>query len=199
MFSVMSVCYSVHRGGPMCPLSLIHWVSLYIRLGTPCPLKIHHTWDTPSPTPPPDIRLRYPRPDPSLVTSGGDHWRPFQTCPFGDPYQSGIWWWSLKLKHIRFPSGGTHLTGMLSCWTYKFGLFCKSSMAYSDRTHMGTGQGPGPGPEWVTVYYVKLSHCNLCGNLNGSYTLALYQSWSRSRLRSHISSIWISHQYLLRF
>ena len=38
--------------------------------------------------------------------------------------------------------------------------------------------GTGPGPEWVNVYYVKLSHCNLCGNLNGSYTLALYQSQS---------------------
>ena len=28
---------------------------------------------------------------------------------------------------------------------------------------VGTGPGPGPGPEWVTVYYVKPSHCNLCG------------------------------------
>ena len=34
-------------------------------------------------------------------------------------------------------------------------------MAYSDRTYVG----PGPGPEWVSVYYVKPSHCNLCGNL----------------------------------
>ena len=56
-------------------------------------------------------------------------------------------------------------------------------MAYSDRTYVGTGLGPGP--EWVNVYYVKLSHCNLCGNLNWSYTLALYQSQSRS----HISSV----------
>ena len=47
-------------------------------------------------------------------------------------------------------------------------------MAYSDRTYVGTG--PGPGPEWVTVYYVKPSYCNLCGKLNRSYTLALYQS-----------------------
>ena len=39
-------------------------------------------------------------------------------------------------------------------------------MAYSDRTYVGTGSGLGP--EGVTVYYVKLSHCNLCGNLNGS-------------------------------
>ena len=58
-------------------------------------------------------------------------------------------------------------------------------MAYSDRTYVG------PGPEWVTVFYVKPLHCNLCGNLNGSHTLVLYQSWSRSR--SHISSVWLDH------
>ena len=58
-------------------------------------------------------------------------------------------------------------------------------MAYSDKTYVG--MGPGPGPEWVTVYYVKPSHCNFCGNLNGSYTLALYQSQSRSQ----ISSVWL--------
>ena len=52
-------------------------------------------------------------------------------------------------------------------------------MAYSDRTYVGTG----PGPEWITVYYVKPSHCNLCENLYRSYTLALYQS------RSHRSSV----------
>ena len=38
-------------------------------------------------------------------------------------------------------------------------------ITHSDRTYVGTG----PGPEWVTVYYVKPSHCNLCGNLNGVY------------------------------
>ena len=57
----------------------------------------------------------------------------------------------------------------------------KNIMANSDRTYVGTG----PGPEWVTVYYVKPSHCNLCGNLNGPYTLALYQF----RSGSHISSV----------
>ena len=45
-------------------------------------------------------------------------------------------------------------------------------MAYPDRTYVEKE----PGPEWVTVCYVKPSHCNLCGNLNGSYTLvALYR------------------------
>ena len=68
-------------------------------------------------------------------------------------------------------------------------------MAYSDRTYVGTGLGPGP--KWVTVYCVKPSHCNFCGNLNGSYTLALYQSWSRSQSRSHISSVWLDHENLM--
>ena len=42
---------------------------------------------------------------PLLVASGGDHWRPVQTCSFRDPLQSDIWWWPLKRKHVRFPSG----------------------------------------------------------------------------------------------
>ena len=42
---------------------------------------------------------------------------------------------------------------------------------------------------WVTVYYVKPPHCNLCGTGTCTYTLALYQSQSRS----HISSVRISH------
>ena len=33
---------------------------------------------------PPDIRPG----DLLLVTSGGDHWRPDQTCSFGDPLQA---------------------------------------------------------------------------------------------------------------
>ena len=65
-------------------------------------------------------------------------------------------------------------------------------MAYSDRTYVGPGPRLGSG--WVTVYYVKPSHCNLCGNLNVSYTLALYQSRSRSLSQSYISSVWISNQ-----
>ena len=60
-------------------------------------------------------------------------------------------------------------------------LYLPLLMAYSDSTYVGAG--PGPGPEWVTIFYVKPSHCNLCGNLNRSYTLALCQSWS------HISSV----------
>ena len=42
------------------------------------------------------------------------------------------------------------------------------------------------------VRHIKPSHYNLCGNLNGSCTLALYQS--RSRSHSHISSVCINHR-----
>ena len=42
------------------------------------------------------------------------------------------------------------------------------------------------------LLYIKPSHYNLCGNLNGSCTLALYQS--RSRSHSHISSVCVSHR-----
>ena len=65
-------------------------------------------------------------------------------------------------------------------------------VAHWGRTCVGTG----PGPEWVTVYYVKPSHWNLCGNLNGSNILALYKS--RSRSHSHISSVWMSHNCQLQ-
>ena len=47
--------------------------------------------DTPgsAPSPPPrpkEIRpVDYPIPQPTVVTSGGNHWRPLQTCSFGAP------------------------------------------------------------------------------------------------------------------
>ena len=40
---------------------------------------------------------------PLLLTSGGQHWRPLQTCSLEDPPRSDIWWW--PLKHVRFASG----------------------------------------------------------------------------------------------
>ena len=52
----------------------------------------------------------------------------------------------------------------------------------------------GTGEEWVTVFYAESSHCNLCRNWSITNTLALYQSWSRSRSRSHINSIWEIHK-----
>ena len=40
---------------------------------------------------------------PLLLTSGGHHWRPIQTCSFDDPCGIDIWWW--PMKHVRFASG----------------------------------------------------------------------------------------------
>ena len=48
--------------------------------------------------------------------------------------------------------------GLIQCQSidpFKFHI-----IAYPERNYVGTG----PGPEWVTVYYVKPSHCNLRGN-----------------------------------
>ena len=65
--------------------------------------------------------------DPPLMTSGGDHWRPGQTCSFWDPPLpratfGGVHWnWSM----YGFQAGGTHSTGMLSCfivWTFYLSL-----------------------------------------------------------------------------
>ena len=43
---------------------------------------------------PPQVQVEYaPRHqtrDPLLVTSGGDHWRPVQTCLFGTPPHHGV-------------------------------------------------------------------------------------------------------------
>ena len=51
-----------------------------------------------------------------LMTPGGDHWRPVQTCSFEDQSPlSDIWWWQLKLKHYGFQADSMHLAGMLSC------------------------------------------------------------------------------------
>ena len=63
---------------------MMHWTSLYkhpalaIRYGTPghltwdCPGFLrHHTWDPPARS--------------LLLTSGGHHWRPVQTCSFEEP------------------------------------------------------------------------------------------------------------------
>ena len=52
---------------------------------------------------------------PLLVTYGGHHWRPVQTCSLQDcsPTSAFIWW---PLKYVRSAqAGGTHPTVMLSC------------------------------------------------------------------------------------
>ena len=57
---------------------------------------------------PPDIRPGDPSSLPLLVTPGG-HWKPVQTCSFGNLL--------LKLNYItyNFQAGAMHPTGMRSC------------------------------------------------------------------------------------
>ena len=72
MFSVVSVCHSVHRGSHVTITHvtiMMHWISLY-RAPTP--------WSLPSPALLPDMRPEdLPGPSQLLVTSGGRHWRPY--------------------------------------------------------------------------------------------------------------------------
>ena len=99
MFSVISLCHSVHRRDPMWPLPMMHWFSLYRApwtsdLGTrptlPPPLYSSNIWwwslDTCS-----NLFIWGP---PQLVTSGGCHWK-----------------WST----YSVQAGGSDPTGMLSC------------------------------------------------------------------------------------
>ena len=107
---MFSVC---PRRVPMWPLS--RCIGLYC-IGTPSPTSSsldtrhgtpprHQTWEPLSP-PPPDIRHGRPiGPSPPLVTPGGNHWRPVQTCSLEgipSPTDTDIWWPS---KHIQLPSG----------------------------------------------------------------------------------------------
>ena len=72
----------------------------------------HHTWVLPAPVHTyywhlaantGDLfKLVHLRTPPLVVTSGGQHWRPVQTCTIEDP-QSDIWWW--PLKNVQFASG----------------------------------------------------------------------------------------------
>ena len=85
MFSVMSVCVSVSQEGLMWPLPMIYWASL-------C-------------SSPPLPQYRALALDPLLVTSGGQDWRPVQTCsPKQTPppgLTSGHW----LLKHVQWKIG----------------------------------------------------------------------------------------------
>ena len=53
----------------------------------------------------------------------------------------------------------------------------------------GTGTGTGTGKNVSLYIMLNASHCSFCVKLNGTYTLALYHSRSRSCSRSHISSV----------
>ena len=67
MFSVMSIHHSVH-GGPHVTIHMMHYTSLYPlpQAARPSPNGYH-------------LCIRHGTLSPPLVTSGGDHWRPFQT------------------------------------------------------------------------------------------------------------------------
>ena len=78
----------------------------------------HQTWNL-GPSPPTSVLGPTPTPRTSdmgvtpLLTSGGQHWKPVQTCSLEDsPPMSDIWWW--PWKHVWFASGGTHPTGIFS-------------------------------------------------------------------------------------
>ena len=66
---------------------------------------------------------------PALVpwTCGGHHWRPVQTCSFGNPLStSGHIWW---LKHVRFPSGRYASEWNVFLSIHKFKTHWKNHMA----------------------------------------------------------------------
>ena len=86
---------TVHSGVPMWPLLMIHWTSLYrANLSPPNSSPDSPLWTSdmgplaPDPwTPQPpwtSDMLQQPWPCPLLVTSGGHHWRPVQTCLLED-------------------------------------------------------------------------------------------------------------------
>ena len=65
------------------PLDLRHQTWDPLPAPAPHPLPIHQTWDPPSPS---TLDIRYgPPPRPPLVTFGGHHWKPVQTCSLEDP------------------------------------------------------------------------------------------------------------------
>ena len=95
MFSRVSICHSVLGGDAMWPLPIMHWTSLYKDL------RGHQTWGPPTVTP-----------DSLLMTSGGNHWRPVQTCSSLDTPLP------LATSGCRHWSTGT--TGMISCYVNNF-------------------------------------------------------------------------------
>ena len=61
----------------------------------------------------------------------------------------------------------------------KFFLVISYGLIRQSLNGTGTGTGIGTGRNGSLDIMLNTSHCNLCGNLNGTYTLALYQSLSR--------------------
>ena len=121
MFSFMCVCRSVCLWGSHVAIArMMHWTSLcgdtpqpllrpFSRHGTPTPapaLSPLQTWDTLASCPL----------GPLLVTSGGHHWTPVQTCSLEDPpIGADIWW---PPKHVRLASRRytSYWNAFLCCW-----------------------------------------------------------------------------------
>ena len=76
---------------------------LHIRPGDLCATPWHQTWDLPPPL---------------LLTSGGHHWRPVQTCSLEDlPLPQPVLKSSGGHRNMySWQMGGTHPIGMLSCY-----------------------------------------------------------------------------------
>ena len=96
MFSLVSVC-SQRGGGPMWPISKMHWASLY-RPPSTAPGIRHGTWW------------------PLLLTSGGHHWRPVQTCSFED--LSPHWYWHLVVEALMV--GKPVVRILLECFLFNY-------------------------------------------------------------------------------
>ena len=100
------------QGGPMWPLPMMYWTSLYRNPPLALQLPTHagsHQTRTPSPGPS----------FPLLVTSGGPDWRLVQTCSLDEPPGADIWW---LLNHI--PSTKQAIRILLECfliqWEIRF-------------------------------------------------------------------------------
>ena len=137
LFSVVSVCHSVHSGGvvpcdhyPWCIRHHCkppgHGTSQY-RPPWPTPLDMEpHCVAPPKPHPPPDM-VDYctgpPPPDmgpyctaPTNIDIGGQDWRSVQTCSLEGPHQ----YWHLLATEAR-PVGKWAVRILLECFLVKYG------------------------------------------------------------------------------
>ena len=102
VFSYVCLCVCPWR----CPM--IHWASVY-RDTIPSPLDSKHAY--PSQSCSWTLDMAPPGLDPAsgLVTSGGQHWRPVQTCAFEDPPHP-------RARYNGGQEDRMHSTGILSCY-----------------------------------------------------------------------------------
>ena len=108
MFSHVSVCHSV-QGDPMWPLPMMYW-----DMGTPPPAPRYQTWV---------VITGNMGPTSLLLTSGGHHWRPVQTCSLEDqpplhPSGTGLYWWPPKRVWLASGQYASYWNTVLlnECW-----------------------------------------------------------------------------------